>query len=644
MTQILKVKVLPRPVLKGGVNVTFPASIRALNFLTVAAANGRWTFDVDYMRLTAGPVSNPATSYIAVFDQFSNIYKVISLNSLFTSALGPDLQAIEALIGTGLLARTADNVWTLRSLIPPAAGIGITNPDGVAGNPTFALANDLAALEAIATTSAIPYRTGVDTWATMSSVNALSFSTVAPLADKLPYFTGPAAMATADFTAFARTLLDDTTQAAMRTTLGLVPGTDVQAFDADLAALAANAGTGLWAVTGAGTGAVRTITPPVAGITITNGGGVAGNPTLVLADDLAALEALATTGIARRTGVSTWSAGTAVSNAELAAMNAWTLKGNATSGIAAPTDIDITALTAKAAPVSADIVLIQDSAAANAFKRTTVGALASAGSVASYNGRTGAVTALGTDIPLRGYRSGLALSTAGASAIFGIAAGVATDGTSVDMMALAGAYTKTTAAWTVGNGNGSLDSGAIANNTWYHVHLIKRSDTGVVDVLTSLSPTAPVMPFGLYDRARRIGSIKTNGSAQWTKFIQDGVNFQWDIPVADVSASNPGTAAVTRTLSTPLGVRCEALITVGYDAPTPATDNPAAILISDLSVADSAPSIAAATIVAFQNVANFFAPARVMTNTSSQVRSRLQISAAATVLRILTNGWCDTSL
>jgi hypothetical protein len=57
-------------------------------------------------------------------------------------------------------------------------------------------------------------------------------------ANQLPYSTGSDVFAQTPLTAFARTVLDDADQAAMQTTLGLVPGTHVQPFDATLSALA----------------------------------------------------------------------------------------------------------------------------------------------------------------------------------------------------------------------------------------------------------------------------------------------------------------------------------------------------------------------------------------------------------------------
>lgn len=78
-----------------------------------------------------------------------------------------DLTAVAALSGTGLAIRTAADTWALRNLTAPAAGLSITNNDGVSGNPTFALANDLAALETLASTG-LAVRTGSDTWAQRS--------------------------------------------------------------------------------------------------------------------------------------------------------------------------------------------------------------------------------------------------------------------------------------------------------------------------------------------------------------------------------------------------------------------------------------------------------------------------------------------
>lgn len=64
----------------------------------------------------------------------------------------------------GIVVRTALNTTTARSLTAPAAGITITNPDGVAGNPTFALADDLAGLEGMAGTGLVA-RTAANTYA-----------------------------------------------------------------------------------------------------------------------------------------------------------------------------------------------------------------------------------------------------------------------------------------------------------------------------------------------------------------------------------------------------------------------------------------------------------------------------------------------
>lgn len=115
------------------------------------------------------------------------------------------------------------------------------------------------------------------------------------------------------------------------TTLAGFGITDAQPLDTDLTALAVIGTTGLYTITATGSSTTRQIVAPAAGITITNGSGTAGNPTLVLANDLAALEGLAGTGFAVRTAADAWTQRSiAVSGSGLTISNADGVAGNPT--------------------------------------------------------------------------------------------------------------------------------------------------------------------------------------------------------------------------------------------------------------------------------------------------------------------------
>lgn len=78
----------------------------------------------------------------------------------------------------------------------------------------------------------------------------------------------------------------------------------------------------------------------------------------------------------------------------IAAIGAYTFIGNNTGSSAIPTAVDIAALTTKASPAAGDYIMLSDQAASGAWKKAAVSSIASAGSVSSLNGQTGAITAI----------------------------------------------------------------------------------------------------------------------------------------------------------------------------------------------------------------------------------------------------------
>lgn len=240
----------------------------------------------------------------------------------------------------------------------------------------------------------------------------------------------------------------------------------------------------------------------------------------------------------------------------------------------------------------------------------------------------------------RGHLHGLTLANNAADATndIDIAAGCCRSDDDSDDMVLSASITKRLdAAWAVGSGSGGRDTGSIADSTW-HVWLIKRTDTGIVDVLLSLSATAPTMPAN-YTKKRRIGSV-IRASSALRAFVQTGDEVLLKALVADVSVNNLGTSATSYALSVPAGISVEAIFTYRM---TKASTAFSSLIYSplltddtpDASTGKSNATTVSATIGGIKT-----GEMRVRTNTSREVRA--VSTEASTTLNIATRGWVDT--
>jgi len=174
-----------------------------------------------------------------------------------------------------------------------------------------------------------------------------------------------------------------------------------------------------------------------------------------------------------------------------------------------------------------------------------------------------------TGLP-RSYLAGLALSNNATDAVndIDITAGTARNaGNDGDLTLAAAVGKRIDASWasggTPGTPTGGLSSSlTLANDTWYHTHLIRVSGTVGVGLDTSVTAANLIADHGA-TKYRRIGSVRRATATNLT-FIQNGDTFYWKgQPPQDINANTSLTRANVTLTVPPLVV--EAIVSAHFD-------------------------------------------------------------------------------
>jgi hypothetical protein len=243
---------------------------------------------------------------------------------------------------------------------------------------------------------------------------------------------------------------------------------------------------------------------------------------------------------------------------------------------------------------------------------------------------------------LKGHIFGLTASNAADAdhdLTFAIGEAASTETNPVLMKLLSSLTKQFDATWAVGDNAGGMQSGSsLPTSGTVHVHLIERSDTGVVDIIGVPNGTTLVLPSG-YDRSRRIMSFRTDSSANIRAFKQKEDSFYYNTALLDYSSTSSRAFALL-TLSIPSGIVCRPIIYIRTEGGSSGSRT----LLNFIANADA--TSAAHILINGLGDGNFEKTggnsSLAYSNTSAQINFEVSLTGASILANYLyTLGWID---